>query len=329
MADHDGRGAPSGREGGRRSSGGNRGRRTDSRRDPRDRDQRGASRGDRSRGSRPEPSRKPRGGSDDPGSRRREAPPEGENFGKVAKGSVHGPEVDRDAVITELDHSVRRELSSLPGTLAEKVAGHLVMTGRLLDDDPTLALAHARTAHDLAPRIVAVREALAVASYHGGDYRTALREARTVRRMSGDDSWLPMVADCERGLGRPDKALDLIGETDLSRLSDEIRAECLMVVSGARGDLGQRDAAVAVLDNDLLRSRRKSIWSARYRLAYSDALAAVGRKDEAQRWLALAAASDPTGDSGATARFAGADDVQLVDLMDAAPDGDPDGSVSD
>lgn len=312
--------------------------RSDSPRGPRSEPTRGSrgappreSRGGQSRrrGSRNEPSQGSRGSSRrDSGAHHsrggRAAPPEGEDFGKVAKGSVHGPEVDRDAVIGELDHSVRRELSSLPGTLAEKVAGHLIMAARLLDDDPELALAHARTAHDLAPRIVAVREALAIASYHGGDYRTALREARTVRRMAGDDSWLPMIADCERGLGRPEKALDLIAEADLSALPDDVRAECLMVASGARGDIGQKDAAVAVLDNDLLRSRQKSVWSARYRLAFSDALAAAGRTDEAQRWLALAAASDPTGSSAAAARISGADDLELFDVLEAS-----DGEESD
>jgi len=223
-------------------------------------------------------------------------------------------------VIKELDFSVRKELSSLPGTLAEKVAGHLVMAGRLLDDDPELAFEHARTAHDLAPRILAVREALAAAAYAAGDYRTAIREARTVRRMSGDDSWLPMIADCERGIGRPERALDLLAETDLTRLPDPLRAECLMVLSGARRDLGQDQAAVAVLDNELLRSRTKSVWSARLRLAYSDALADVGRDDEAIKWLKLAAASDPDGTSGAGERIAELSGDTVIDLLDELDD---------
>ncbi len=236
------------------------------------------------------------------------------------KGSVHGPQVDPDAVIKELDPSVRRELSSLPGTLAEKVAGHLTMTARLLDDEPELAFEHARTAHDLAPRIVAVREALAAAAYKAGDYRTAIREARTVRRMAGDESWLPMIADCERGLGRPERALDLLTEVDLSALPDPIRAECLMVLSGARGDLGQYEAALAVLDNDLLRSRVKSVWSARLRLAYADVLAQLGRTEEAEKWVILAAASDPEGLSGAGTRLADVDDLEVIDLGELAPD---------
>lgn len=214
---------------------------------------------------------------------------------------------------------MQKELSSLPGTLAEKVASHLVMSGRLLDDDPDLALRHAQQAHDLSPRIPAVREALAIAAYTCGDYKGALREARTVRRMSGDDSWLPLIADCERGLGRPDRALDLLLETDLGRLPDEVRSECLIVMAGARQDLDQHEAALDVLDCDLLRSRTKSEWSARLRMAYSDALAGLGRDDEAERWLRLAVASDPTGTSGASDRLAELEGVEVVELVEEEP----------
>ena len=300
-------------------------------RDPRDRDQRRSAGGRESyRGG---PSRGGLGGRDDrrgPRSGRpaREDRSEGTYVPATSgRGSAHGPEVAPDAVIKELDFSVRKELSSLPGTLAEKVAGHLVMAGRLLDEDSDLAFAHARTAHDLAPRIVAVREALAAAAYGAGDYKTAMREARTVRRMAGDDSWLPMIADCERGLGRPERALDLLNEVDLTALPDPIQAECLMVLSGARRDLGQLPAAVAVLETDLLRSGTKSVWSARLRLAYSDVLAESGRTEEARKWLLLAAASDPEGTSGAGERLAEIDDIQVLDVMaDGFSDGSPDAS---
>lgn len=190
------------------------------------------------------------------------------------------------------------------------------MAGRLLPDDPELALQHAQQAHDLSPRITAVREALAVVGYQAGDYKAALREARTVRRMTGDESWLPMIADCERGLGRSDRALDLLAEVDLGTLPDEIRAECLIVRSGARRDLGQPEAALAALETDLLRVGRKAVWVARLRIAYAETLLALGRSDEAERWLRLAVASDPTGESGAADLLA---DWEGVDLLEDEP----------
>lgn len=256
------------------------------------------------------------------GDRSRRAPGSERPVGdqRPARGSVSGPPVDRDATIDQLERSVQRELSSLPGTLAEKVASHLVMSGRLLDEDPATALLHARRAHDLSPRIPAVREALAIAAYTAGEFKEALREARTVRRMSGDDSWLPLVADCERGLGRADRALDELTGADLARMPEEVRAECLIVMAGARQDLGQPEAALAVLDGDLLRSRRKSEWSARLRLAYADALDKAGRADEAERWIRLAVASDPTGGSGAGARLAELEGIEVVDTAEGAED---------
>lgn len=226
--------------------------------------------------------------------------------------------MDPDASPDRLEPSVRRELTSLPPSLAEKVAAHVVMAGRLLDDEPELALDHARVAHDLAPRIVSVREALAITAYHSGDYRAALREARTVRRMTGDDEWLPVIADCERGLGKPERALEILQGVDFARLPDALRAECLIVLSGARSDLGQPEAALGILDCDLLRTPIRAEWAARLRLAYSEALTAVGRADEADRWLRLAAASDPSGDSGSGELLAERDDVQILDAEESA-----------
>ena len=47
---------------------------------------------------------------------------------------------------------------------------------------------------------------------HTGRYAEALRELRTVRRLSGSSEHLPIMADCERGLGRPERALALARE---------------------------------------------------------------------------------------------------------------------
>lgn len=187
------------------------------------------------------------------------------------------------------------------------------MAARLLDDDPELAVQHARRAYELAPRLTPAREALAVTAYASGDYRTALREARAVRRMAGDEAWLPVIADCERGLGHTDRALELLLEADLERLPVATRAECLIVLSGIRRDLGQLDAALATLEHDMLRSGRKEVWSARLRLAYAETLAEAGRREEADRWLRLAVASDPDGSSGAAEVLADWEGIEVVD----------------
>ena len=194
------------------------------------------------------------------------------------------------------------------------------MTGRLLDEDVEQAVIHAQAAHDLAPRVASVREALAIATYKAGNYKTALREARTVRRLTGNDEWLPMIADCERGLGRPERALDLLDSETLASLPEGTRAECLIVASGARADLGDLDASVAVLDVDLLRTRVRSPWAARMRLAYAEALARVGEEDEAARWSKLAVATDPDVVSDPALREAELAELEIVDLAEDESD---------
>ena len=78
----------------------------------------------------------------------------------------------------ELDPAVRSALRGLDPRNAERVAGHLVAAGTLVDEDPEAALAHARAARDRASRVTAVREAVGVAAYHAGDFAEAARELR-------------------------------------------------------------------------------------------------------------------------------------------------------
>jgi tetratricopeptide (TPR) repeat protein len=178
---------------------------------------------------------------------------------------------------------------------AEAVAGHLVMAGEYLESDPVRALAHARAARARAARVAAVRETVGVAAYHAGEWAEALTELRTARRISGGPHTLPLIADAERALGRPERALALLTDPDARRLDVETRAELLIVVAGARRDLGQIDAALAVLARGGLDREKPKPGSARLWYAYADALEAAGRRDEAASWFAASAALDVDG----------------------------------
>ena len=132
-----------------------------------------------------------------------------------ALGSEH--ERQRDPWVPEtvtadmVDPVVANELRTLPEGLAERVARHLAYADQLaVEGDIAGARAHIAAAKRRAGRVAAVREAAGIAAYLDGDYAEALSELRAVRRMSGSDDFLPMMADCERGLGRPKKALDLM-----------------------------------------------------------------------------------------------------------------------
>ena len=83
------------------------------------------------------------------------------------------------------------------------------MAATLIESDPELAHRHALSAARRAGRIGVVRETLAITAYAIGDYALALRELRTYRRITGRNDQLPMMVDSERGLGRPEKALEL------------------------------------------------------------------------------------------------------------------------
>jgi tetratricopeptide (TPR) repeat protein len=178
--------------------------------------------------------------------------------------------------------------------MAERVGGHLAMAGLLIDTEPELAREHAAVARRLASRVAVVREASALTAYACGDYETALAELRAYRRLSGDQSHLPLMADCERGLGRPAKALELLASDEAATLAPEVLRELRIVAAGARSDLGQDEAALALLETDpALRSRDVTELSVlRLRYAYADTLTRLGRETEATQWFRLVAASD-------------------------------------
>jgi hypothetical protein len=217
------------------------------------------------------------------------------------------PPLPDDVTGAELDRSVRAELASLASLNAQAVARHLVMTARLLDEDPDVAYQHAVAARERAGRVGAVREAVGLAAYRSGRFAEALSELRAARRITGDQSQLPVMADCERGLGRPEKALTIAGSDEVQRLDVAGRVEMRIVASGARRDLGQPEAAVLLLQGPQLEPRLRRPWSARLFYAYAEALADAGRDDEAVSWLRHAAAADDQGSTDAAERVAAID----------------------
>ncbi|MFI0408369.1 hypothetical protein [Actinomadura sp. 3N508] len=228
------------------------------------------------------------------------------------------PLLPDDVTGEELDTDARIELRTLPKDLAAKVARHLVMAGRLAEEEPEQAYKHARAARRLASRVGIVREAAGIAAYHAGEWAEALAELRAARRLSaGDDAYLPLMADCERGLGRPERALDLIKSPEAAKLDPMGRVELRIVESGVRRDLGQHEAAVVTLQIPELRDRRWRPWSMRLFYAYADALAEAGRASEAADWFARAAAADRDGETDAAERYAEIEGLHILDTEDA------------
>jgi len=212
------------------------------------------------------------------------------------------PELPEDLDVAQLDAEVRRDLLSLDKTNAGVVAQHLVMAGLLVDEDPSSALAHARAARGRAGRVAVVREAAGIAAYHAGEWAEAISELRAARRMAGGPGLVAVLADCERALGRPERALELARSPEGRSLTGEDAEELRMVAAGARRDLGQFDAAVVLLQTTELDPTRMGTAAARLFYAYADALLAANRPDDALRWFLIAAGADEDGETDAEER---------------------------
>ena len=188
-------------------------------------------------------------------------------------------------------------------TTADFVARHLVAAGELLDDDPEAALAHARAARARSARIPSVREAVGIAAYQCGDWAQALAELRAARRMGSKSPLLPLIADCERGVGRPERAIELARSPEAAQLSGDAADEMRIVAAGARSDLGQHEQALAILSTPQLDPTRSGQTATRLFYAYAETLLALGRKDEALQWFINAAAADVDGVTDAEERI--------------------------
>lgn len=204
---------------------------------------------------------------------------------------IFEPDIPDEITGEELDKSLRAELLSLSAENAKVVARHLACVNLYAEDDPQRAHKHGIAAAHHAGRLAVVRESAGYAAYRAGHYEIALKELRASHRISGDVSMWPVMADCERGLGNPLKALNLAGSAEVKRLAKPEEIEMRIVASGARRDLGEFDAAVVTLTCKELKNEEEE-WAVRLRYAYADALAAAGRIDEAKKWFAKCAEID-------------------------------------
>ena len=214
------------------------------------------------------------------------------------------PDLPQGLEITDLDPSVLQDLKVLSKDNAERVAKHMLMATDLLYDDPKLALQHARAAKNRAGRVGVVRETNGVVAYHAGEWKEALSELRAARRISGGPGLLAVMADAERGLGRPEKALELGRSPEARELDEAGQIELAIVLAGARHDLGQHESAVAQLQRLNPSLDSQGLEQARLSYAYADALLATGEKAEAKRWFEHVAKIDVDGMTDASERVA-------------------------
>jgi tetratricopeptide (TPR) repeat protein len=215
-----------------------------------------------------------------------------------------GPPIPEEITGRELDRSVQAQLKSLPDKLALRVARHLVAAGLLIDSEPRTAYEHTLAARARASRLAVVREAVGEAAYAAGEYAEALSELRAAKRMNGVQDYVAIMADCERALGRPDRALALVRNAPKEKLAPALLAELTIVEAGARRDRGEIDAALRTLESSHLLSKSREPWVARLRYAYADALVEAGRGTDALTWFHRTEAVDGDRNTDAVDRAA-------------------------
>ncbi|WP_091527438.1 hypothetical protein [Microlunatus soli] len=184
-----------------------------------------------------------------------------------------------------------------------------MLAGELVDENPELAYAHAEAARRRAARLPIVREGAAETAYAAGKYDVALGEYRALRRMTGAAEYLPVMADCERALGRPQQALRLLREAAGQPMEPASSVEAKIVEAGARDDLGQTAEAARLLRATIAEvagnrppSRAMRLPVARLRYALADVLLTLGNRADAYVEFVRAAGLDDQGDTDAQER---------------------------
>ena len=230
------------------------------------------------------------------------------------------PRIPDSVTDDQVSREVRDELGSLSLDRASIVGRYLVAAE--LAADPEQAYRYAQAAKRLAARVGIVREVSGIMAYKSGQWAEALTELQAGRRMTGRNDYLPLMADSERGLGRLDRALDLVHSAEAKRLPRASQIELRIVESGIRRDQGLADAAVLALQVPELTDGKQRPWSARLFYAYGEALLAAGRAEAAREAFSRAVVADEDEQTDALARLDELDGISVTDLEDDEDDED-------
>ena len=233
-------------------------------------------------------------------------------------GGSDAPRIPDSITDDQVSREVRDELGSLSFDRASIVGRYLIAAE--LATDPEQAYRYAQAAKQLAARVGIVREVSGIMAYNSGRWAEALTELQAGRRMTGRNDYLPLMADSERGLGRLDRALDLVHSAEAKRLPRAAQIELRIVESGIRRDQGLADAAVLALQVPELTDGKQRPWSARLFYAYGEALLAAGRAEAAREAFSRAVVADEDEQTDALARLDELDGISVTDLEDDEDD---------
>lgn len=200
------------------------------------------------------------------------------------------PLIPSEITPEDLDMGARVQLKTLTAENAEMVARHLAMVSLLIDSDAELAHKHALAASRRAGRLAIVHETLGITAYKTSDFALALRELLTHRRLTASNDQLPLIIDSERGMGRPERALEAVSGVDRSKLAVGIRINLAIALSGARLDMGQVKEAKQELEIAELTPKTVYPQSPLLFRSYAEVLRELGQ--DGAEWDTLADRAD-------------------------------------
>jgi tetratricopeptide (TPR) repeat protein len=134
-----------------------------------------------------------------------------------------------------------------------------------------------------------------MALYGQGRWREALAEMQAYRRMSGRADQNHIIADCQRALGHPERAVPLAEQALAARgVPLAAKAEAVVVAASALADMGRFDQALGLLRR--LKTREDVAGPEVLRVWYvtGDVLTRAGRPQEAAREFARILRHDPS-----------------------------------
>jgi len=118
------------------------------------------------------------------------------------------------------------------------------------------------TLRDLAktvPGVAAVRELYGLTLYRLGRWKEALRELNAFVELTASVDQNPVLADCERALGRHARVEQLWADLRRAGAGSDVLAEGRLVMAGSLADRGRFHDAIALLEPAVLRAVRKPL----------------------------------------------------------------------
>lgn len=155
------------------------------------------------------------------------------------------------------------------------------------------ALTALRPVLDAAPDSASVRELHGLILYRLDRWKAAAKELRTFHELSGSYDQHPVIADCERALGRPDKVVELWDEIRRAGVDREVLVEGRLVMAGTLADGGRFDEAIELLRPEGKFRRNPDLAHLRQWYALADLYERVGDLSRARELFARVAQAAP------------------------------------